>query len=49
MDSLNLNSKPLSREFLVKRGSCCSNNCTNCPYTDPKKKGNKKLKQNKDE
>jgi hypothetical protein len=24
--------KPLSREFLLKRGFCCNNNCKNCPY-----------------
>ena len=24
--------KPLSREFLLKRGYCCDNNCKNCPY-----------------
>ncbi len=33
--------KPLSREFLLKRGFCCNNGCVNCPYmksiTDLKK------------
>ena len=24
--------KPLSREFLLSRGYCCHNSCTNCPY-----------------
>lgn len=24
--------KPLSREFLLKRGFCCNNGCINCPY-----------------
>lgn len=24
--------KPLTKEFLLKRGSCCNNNCINCPY-----------------
>lgn len=24
--------KPLSREFLLNRGFCCNNGCTNCPY-----------------
>ena len=24
--------KPLSRDFLLKRGFCCHNGCTNCPY-----------------
>jgi hypothetical protein len=26
--------KPLSREFLLKRGHCCSNGCKNCPYRE---------------
>lgn len=29
--------KPLSKAFLLKRGSCCDNGCMNCPYT-PKKR-----------
>ena len=24
--------EPLSREFLLDRGFCCNNGCTNCPY-----------------
>jgi hypothetical protein len=24
--------KPLTKEYLLKRGSCCNNNCKNCPY-----------------
>tara|TARA_R110000822_G_scaffold179651_1_gene319458 strand:+ start:20 stop:295 length:276 start_codon:yes stop_codon:yes gene_type:complete len=24
--------EPLSSESLLKRGSCCNNNCINCPY-----------------
>jgi NTP pyrophosphatase (non-canonical NTP hydrolase) len=24
--------KPLSKEFLLKRGFCCHNGCKNCPY-----------------
>jgi hypothetical protein len=24
---------PLSKEFLLSRGYCCSNGCQNCPYT----------------
>ena len=24
--------KAISREFLLKRGYCCDNNCKNCPY-----------------
>jgi len=35
--------EPLSREYLVRRGSCCANGCRNCPYTKPRKKGNTKL------
>ena len=38
---------PLSKEYLVKRGSCCANGCLNCPYTDPKIKGNRNLKNEK--
>lgn len=29
--------KPLSREFLLKRGYCCNNGCLNCPYMKPPK------------
>ena len=25
---------PLSREFLLSRGFCCSNSCVNCPYKE---------------
>ena len=28
--------KPLSREFLLKRGYCCNNKCQNCPYKTTK-------------
>jgi hypothetical protein len=24
--------KPLTKEYLLKRGSCCNNGCKNCPY-----------------
>ncbi|MCP4889018.1 MAG: hypothetical protein GY904_20705 [Planctomycetaceae bacterium] len=24
--------QPLSREFLLARGSCCDSGCANCPY-----------------
>jgi len=27
-------SKPLSRKFLLEQGSCCSSDCTNCPYKE---------------
>lgn len=33
--------KPLSKDFLLKRGSCCNNGCKNCPY---KNKNMKELK-----
>jgi len=23
----------LTREFLLRRGSCCQNSCRNCPYS----------------
>ena len=29
----------LSKEFLLSRGSCCGNKCTNCPYYPKYKKG----------
>jgi len=34
--------KPLSREFLLKRGYCCDNKCKNCPYKTIKNENNKK-------
>jgi hypothetical protein len=37
--------KPLTKEQLIKRGSCCGLKCTNCPYTIPPTKGNKNLKK----
>lgn len=24
--------QPLSKEYLLNRGYCCNNGCTNCPY-----------------
>ena len=32
--------KPLSREFLLKRGFCCNNGCLNCPYKTKNKMQN---------
>lgn len=29
----------LTSEYLKKRGSCCGNGCTNCPYTPKHTKG----------
>jgi len=31
--------EPLSRETLIKQGSCCNNKCTNCPYSPKWTKG----------
>lgn len=36
--------KPLSKEQLIKRGSCCGLKCTNCPYFPKAIKGNTTLK-----
>ena len=33
--------KPLSREFLLKRGYCCNSGCTNCPYKEKDMENNK--------
>ena len=27
-----MKSMPLPRDFLISRGFCCGNGCTNCPY-----------------
>jgi hypothetical protein len=35
-----------TKEFHLKRGSCCKNGCKNCPYGFDKKK-NKKDKKDK--
>tara|TARA_R110000765_G_scaffold279029_2_gene376692 strand:- start:241 stop:369 length:129 start_codon:yes stop_codon:yes gene_type:complete len=32
----------LSRAYLLKRGYCCKNGCTNCPYEENLTKKNKK-------
>lgn len=37
--------KPLTKEFLLSRGSCCGNNCVNCPYFPKYIKGNKNTKE----
>jgi len=31
--------EPLSREVLIKQGSCCGNQCKNCPYREKWTKG----------
>ena len=33
--------------FHFQRGSCCDNGCRHCPYTKPRKKGNKNLEESK--
>jgi hypothetical protein len=35
--------EPLSKDYLIKRGKCCALGCSNCPFTKPRIKGNKKL------
>ena len=35
--------KPLSKEFLISRGSCCGSGCKNCPYFPKWTKGSTKL------
>ncbi len=39
--------KPLSREFLLKRGFCCKNGCKNCPYGYDKNRVQKRKTSNK--
>ena len=36
--------KPLSREFLLKRGYCCNSGCTNCPYKEKDMENDKENK-----
>ena len=36
--------KPLTREQLIKNGTCCGLGCKNCPYIPKAVKGNKNLK-----
>ena len=35
--------KPLTREQLIKNGTCCGLGCKNCPYIPKAVKGNKNL------
>jgi Family of unknown function (DUF5522) len=36
----------LTSLFLLKRGYCCANGCSNCPYNPPHEiKGNTKVKE----
>lgn len=34
---------PLTKEQLLRRGTCCALGCSNCPYTKPRVKGNTEL------
>lgn len=36
---------PLSKEQLIRRGSCCNLGCSNCPYSKPRRLGNEKLEK----
>lgn len=36
--------KPLSKEFLLKRGKCCGCGCKNCPYIPKWIAGSTKIK-----
>lgn len=33
----------MSREQLIRKGSCCGLGCTACPYSKPRKEGNTEL------
>jgi hypothetical protein len=35
----------LTSFFLLKRGYCCGNKCSSCPYLPPYQKGNTKIKE----
>ena len=37
--------KPLTRDQLIKRGSCCALGCSQCPYSKPRILGNVNLEQ----
>lgn len=39
----NMAKKPLTKEFLISRGSCCGKGCVNCPYTPRNEKGATKI------
>lgn len=40
---MNSEPKPLSREFLLERGTCCSCGCLNCPWDFKEKKTGTKI------
>lgn len=35
----NINRLPISREQLLRRGSCCGKKCINCPYIPKGQRG----------
>ena len=35
--------KPLSKEILLQKGSCCGKKCVNCPYLPKYKRGSTKV------
>lgn len=41
----NWNTPKMTKEQLIRRGSCCGLGCQECPYTKPRKKGNTKLEK----
>lgn len=34
---------PLSREYLISKGKCCSHKCVNCPYIPKWIRGSSKI------
>lgn len=34
-----------TKEYHLKRGSCCKNKCLNCPWNYGKEKGNNEIKK----
>lgn len=37
--------KPLTKDILLGRGSCCGNKCINCPYNPKWQKGSTNVKK----
>lgn len=35
--------RPLTKEYLLERGSCCGSKCKNCPYTPKHVLGSKDI------
>lgn len=36
-----------TKNYLIKRGTCCGNDCRHCPFTE-RVKGNSEIKKEKD-